>query len=119
MHELSFIKNILGVALRYARETSASKIKTIYLRLGILRDLQEEWVQRYFVYISKGTIAEDAEIIIMIEPVVCSCNVCSERFGVDMKEFTDDDELLCPNCKAHDYELVSGMEFVIQGIEVE
>ena len=118
MHELSFTKNILGVAERYAKENGARKIKTIYLRLGILRDLQEDWVQRYFGYISKGTIAEGADIMVMVEPVVCACNVCDERFGVDLRELLDDD-LRCPNCEAHDYELVSGMEFVIQGIEVE
>ena len=119
MHELPFTKNILVIALKHAEEVNAEKIKTIYLRIGILRDMDEEWLQKYFRYISKDTIAADAELVVMVEPVVCKCHECGEQFGVDLKKFADDEELSCPQCEMHDYELVAGDEFIIQGIELE
>lgn len=118
MHELPFTRNILTVAQRYAETRQAEKIVRIYLRLGILRDIQEDWLQRYFAYISKGTNAEGAEIIIMVEPVLMKCNECGEQFGIDLRQFADED-ILCPKCAADDYEMVTGTEFIIQGIEVE
>lgn len=117
MHELPLTKSILSMAQQYAEEHDASIVKAIFLRIGILRDLEPEWMHRYFSYISKGTIAEGAEILVMVEPVVCKCNNCGHAFGLDLKQITGD-PVLCPECSVHDYELINGMEFIIQGIEV-
>ncbi len=117
MHELSLTKDILGVAERYARKSGAAKVVSIFLRVGVMRDLEPEWMRRYFRYISKGSIAEGAEILVMVEPVVLRCNNCDHQFTLDLKKVSDQ-EVLCPECAVHDYELVSGLEFIIQGIEV-
>ena len=117
MHELSITKNIFDIAQRYAEKNGASKVNSIFLRIGILRDLEPEWMQRYFRYVSKGTIAADAEILVTVEPAACKCNNCGLRFELNLKELTGD-KILCPDCSVHDYELVSGMEFMIQGIEI-
>ena len=117
MHELSLTKNILQMAERYAQANNATKVNTIFLRIGVLRDLEPGWVQRYFRYISKGTIAQDAEILIMVEPVICKCNCCNNQFELDLKRVLNN-EVLCPQCSTHDYDLVSGTEFIIQGIEI-
>jgi len=98
-------------------ENGAFQVKTIFLRIGVLRDIEPEWVQRYFRYISKGTIAEEADILIMVEPVVCKCHSCDEQFGLDIKLATDS-KVLCPSCANNDYELIAGSEFIVSGIEV-
>lgn len=117
MHELSLTKSILSVAQRYAEQSGAARVNAIFLRVGILRDLEPEWIRRYFRYISKGTIAEQAEVLVMVEPLVCKCNSCSCQFGLELTQVIGR-EVLCPQCGKHDYELVTGMEFIIQGIEV-
>ena len=117
MHELALTKDILGVAERHAKKSGASRVNAIFLRIGILRDIEPAWMQRYFRYISKGTMAEEAEILIMVEPVVCKCNICGGQFGVEL-EGTFGKEILCPHCQTHDYEMIAGTEFIIQGIEV-
>ena len=117
MHELSLTKGILDTALRYAEKTDSRKIVTIALRLGILRDIKKEWVQHYFNYLSRGTIAEGAEIMIMLNPIVCVCRDCGKEFEVN-GNYLDTEEILCPNCSTQNYTLVSGTEFLIEGIEV-
>ena len=119
MHELPITKNILSIALKYAEKNKAKKINAIYLRIGVLRDVQEEWLRRYFAYISKDTIAEEAKLCVMPEPLILVCNNCGEQFGIDLHEFTDADEIACPACKQSDYYMESGMEFIIQSIEIE
>jgi hydrogenase nickel incorporation protein HypA/HybF len=117
MHELSLTKSILDTAVRYARRTSSLKVVTIVLRLGELRDIKKEWIQHYFHYISKGTIAEDAEILVIVDPIVCSCLDCGQDFEVVRENFTDE-EILCPQCCTQNYKLISGTKFQIEGIEV-
>lgn len=117
MHELGLTKNILNTALNYARKTNSEKVVTIVLRLGALRDIKKEWITHYFKYISKGTIAEGAEILVFTDPVVCRCHDCDKNFEVDRDEFTGED-ILCPFCSTHNYTLISGTKFQIEGIEV-
>jgi hydrogenase nickel incorporation protein HypA/HybF len=117
MHELSLTKSILNTAVRYAEKTDSQKVVTIVLRLGMLRDIKKEWIQHYFNYISKGTIAEDAEILVIVNPIVCRCPDCGKEFEID-KDRLAVEEILCPSCSAKDYTLISGTEFLIEGIEV-
>jgi hydrogenase nickel incorporation protein HypA/HybF len=117
MHELSLTKNILDTALRYARKTDSRKVVTIVLKLGALRDIKKEWIQHYFNYISKGTAAENAEILIIPDPIVCRCRDCGRDFEIDRNDYAGE-EILCPNCATQNFTLISGATFQIEGIEV-
>jgi hydrogenase nickel incorporation protein HypA/HybF len=117
MHELPLTKNILDTALRYARKTNSQKVVTIVLRLGALRDIKKEWIQHYFNYLSKGTIAEHAEILIIPDPIICHCRDCDKDFEIDRDHYAGED-ILCPNCSTPNYTLISGTKFQIEGIEV-
>jgi len=117
MHELPLTKNILDTALKYARQTNAQKVVTIVLRLGALRDIKKEWIQHYFNYISRGTIAEDAEILVLADPIVCHCRDCGKDFKIERDDYACE-EILCPSCSKQNYTLISGTAFQIEGIEV-
>jgi hydrogenase nickel incorporation protein HypA/HybF len=117
MHELSITKSILDWACLYAEKAQAQKVVTIVLRLGALRDIKKEWLQHYFKYISRGTIAEKAEILVMVNPIVCRCRDCGKEFEVD-QDCLAGEEIFCPDCQAPNYTLISGTEFLIDGIEV-
>ncbi len=117
MHELPLTKNILDTALKYARQTNSQKVVTIVLRLGALRDIKKEWIQHYFNYISKGTIAEGAEILVLADPVICHCRDCAKDFEINREDYTGED-IFCPTCSTRNYTLISGTKFQIEGIEV-
>jgi hydrogenase nickel incorporation protein HypA/HybF len=117
MHELPITKSILDWACLYAEKAQARKVVTIVLQLGVLRDIQKEWLQRYFRYISRDTIASEAEILVIEVPLTCKCLACGETFPVDISRLTDA-TILCSSCHAQQYEIVTGREFKIHGIEV-
>lgn len=117
MHELSLTRNILETALTYARRSGSERVHTVVLRLGVLRDAKREWIERYFGYLSRGTEAEGAEILIVPDPIVCRCESCCSEFGIDLDQYAGED-CSCPSCSSRDYTLVSGTKFVIEGIEV-
>ncbi len=110
-------QDILDTALSYARKTNSQKVLTIVLRLGALRDINRDWLQYYFNFIRKGTLAEEAEILVIVNPIVFNCRVCGTEFEVDRDRLVNED-ISCPNCSVKNYEMISGTEFRIEGIEV-
>ena len=115
MHELPIVKEILNIALRYAEENHAGAIRTIQLEIGELHDLVPEWVEKFFRFASKGTIAERAEIQIRWYPVIGRCTSCGECSVLHLRT---GDELCCPLCAGKEFQIVSGKEFQISKIEV-
>lgn len=89
---------------------------TIILRVGVLRDLQKEWLQRYFRYISKGTIASEAEILVIEVPLTCKCLDCGEAFTVDISQLRDE-TILCSSCHARQYDIVSEQNFRFRALK--
>ena len=64
MHELGVTKSIVEVVVRHAQEQSANQVRSVNLIIGEMRNLEEEWVQRYFDRCAEGTIAEGANVSI-------------------------------------------------------
>ncbi len=116
MHELPVTQSILDIVLKHAKMNGVKKIHAINLNIGELSDLQDEWIQRYFDYISKGSLAEGAKLKIERIPVVFRCNACTESFQVRVREMKD---ITCPSCGKNDFTLVSGREYYIRDMEAE
>lgn len=115
MHELQVTERILGIVLKYASADNASKVISINLKIGELSDLEDEWLQDYFNYLSKDTIAEEAKLKIERVPVVMECDECGHSFTVNIREIRD---IECPECGNKQSTLISGREYQIQNLEV-
>ncbi|MBW2181380.1 MAG: hydrogenase maturation nickel metallochaperone HypA [Deltaproteobacteria bacterium] len=99
MHELPVTESILDIVLKNAKKNDVKKIVTIYLNVGELSDLEEEWMQKYFQYLSKGTLAETAQL----------------SFIVDKNDLG---KIQCPKCNEEKCTLKSGKEYYIKNMEV-
>lgn len=113
MHELPITENILEIALRYAKQSNAKKIKTIYLVIGQLASIVDDSIQFYWDIIAKDTIAEGATLTFKRIPTTLQCQVCSLHF----EPFQDD--FSCPECKSSKIKVVSGNEFYLEAIDIE
>jgi hydrogenase nickel incorporation protein HypA/HybF len=80
-----------------------------------MRNLEEDWIQRYFNYISKGTKAEKAVIKVRKIPVIFLCKECGNQFSANLRE---DRKMLCTHCGSFKYDLVSGRELIVEQLEV-
>jgi len=116
MHELQITERILNVVLRHAEGRDVNRIVRIHLRVGELSDLADEWIQRYFSYLSRGTLAEHAELAITRAPIVLKCSGCGVSFEIRRDGFG---EATCPQCAATRLELVSGRGYFIENMEVQ
>lgn len=115
MHELPVTESILNIVLKHARANKVRKVVTVHLQVGKLSDLEDEWIQRYFDYLSKGTPAEGATLKIERTPLVVQCTACGRSFEADMQHLRD---LTCPSCGGRNVTLVSGREYYIKNMEV-
>ena len=115
MHELQITERILNIVLQHAGGRDVSRIVRVHLRVGALSDLEDEWIQHYFDYLSRGTLAEHAQLAITRVPIVVSCESCAHSFEVQREALG---QATCPQCGTPRLELVSGRGYFIENMEV-
>ena len=115
MHELPITEDILKIALTHGERNGAKRIVRVNLVIGELTDLIDEWIQRYFEYLAKGSIASEARLIIERVPITVMCGQCNKPFVVDKKKL----DFNCPVCGQKATDLVRGREFTVKSIEIE
>lgn len=117
MHEMSLVRNILALVKEEAEAAHASRITAVHLVVGEGRDIVEDLVQSMFRFLARGTVAEDAAVIVHHVPYKVRCNQCRTEFHLEIMR---PEKWACPNCNAYkDYTLVSGREFYISRIEAQ
>lgn len=115
MHELGIMRNVLEVALEYVEMNDVKRIRTINLSVGALADIVPEYAQMFFEYVAKGTVAENAKIVIEKIPAKIRCRSCDSEIEMDVNNLL----FSCNKCGSESIELVSGREFRVTSLEVE
>jgi hydrogenase nickel incorporation protein HypA/HybF len=101
--------------LKHTEGRNVQKIVRIHLRIGELSDLEDEWMQHYFNYLGKGTLAEKAILVIKRSPIRLRCRSCANLFEINKQELGS---ACCPNCGDKRPAFVSGREYFIENMEV-
>lgn len=122
MHELQVTQSILDTVLAAARESGLRSVCTIRLVIGELRELRQEWIQHYFDYLSAGSAAEGARILVRTVPAAFGCEDCGCEFPAPIYPAPAVpggawDTTRCPECRGTSLSLVRGREFLIQDME--
>lgn len=116
MHELPVVESMLRIVLQHAVVNRARKVVTITLNIGEMSDLETEWIQKYFDYSSRDTMAEGAALNIARIPIVLECRGCGHNFSIKREEFST---ISCPKCESgYDFDLITGKEYYIKEIVV-
>jgi hydrogenase nickel incorporation protein HypA/HybF len=116
MHELPITEEILKIVLKHAQINNVRQVMAIHLQIGKLSDLEDEWIQRYFDYLSKGTVAEGAKLKIQRMPIMMQCSACSTSYEAEAAKIGD---LACPQCGQKESSLLSGRGYYIKDMEVQ
>ena len=62
MHEMHLLKDLFEDLLRHAEQRNIRKITKVYIRMGMLTEIDPDILIFFFREHSKGTVAEGAEI---------------------------------------------------------
>ncbi|MFW6271858.1 MAG: hydrogenase maturation nickel metallochaperone HypA [Desulfosalsimonas sp.] len=115
MHELPVTENILNIVLKHAEKNQVARVVSITLHVGELSDLEEQWIQHYFDYLSKNTPAGGAKLKIEWLPIVLKCRGCNQTVQISKDQLG---ATKCPGCGAEgDFSLVSGRQYYIKEME--
>lgn len=116
MHELPVMESILNIVMKHAELNQVQKIVSISLVVGELCDLETEWMQHYFDFLSNDTLAQGAELRVTYTPIVLQCSDCSHSFQIKKEQIG---AAACPSCGSEGkFDLVSGQEYFIKEMEV-
>jgi hydrogenase nickel incorporation protein HypA/HybF len=114
MHELAVTQSILDIAVRHAERARARRILAVNLVIGDLTGFVDDSIQFYFDFLSRDTIAQDAQLNIERVAARVRCHVCGAAYvPPDSRLWT------CPECDALGGEVIGGKEFSVASIEIE
>lgn len=113
MHEVSIMENAMKIVREKAKENDLNNISKITIKIGKLSGVLPEALEFAFQVISKGTIAQGAELLIEKVDASAMCDVCGITFEID--HFNK----LCPNCNKFSTNILSGYELYVNTIEGE
>src|SRR3972149_7018118 len=112
MHELGLMQNIVETVEYYSRKNNAKKVLTVILEIGKLSGVVPAALEFCFDVCIKGTLLQGAKLEIKQVNSLGLCKVCRKEFDLLENEFS------CPICKEKDWEILSGKEIIIKGLEV-
>ena len=113
MHEVSLMQNLLRAVGSAASKQGDGPVTEIHLRIGKMAGVNRDSLKFSFDILSKGTITENAILVIEDVPFSVHCTDCGSDFNPD--DFT----LRCPACGGTSIEITSGREMEIDYILVD
>lgn len=111
--ELAATQSILTKALLKAREANAKRIKTLQLALGEISELDQNSIQKYWQELSRGTPAEQAQLLFRLIQAEVQCMACFRKY------YPQAGKIHCPHCGSYGAKILSGEEFYLESIELD
>jgi hydrogenase nickel incorporation protein HypA/HybF len=92
MHETSLVMNAIKLVVQDATRRRLTRITRIDLEVGELSGAYPHALRESFPIASKGSIAQDAELVITEIPATMHCSTCSTSFNPTISGW------VCPSC---------------------
>ncbi|MBP2634875.1 MAG: hybF [Firmicutes bacterium] len=113
MHELALAQGVLDIVLSTAVGNNAVRVAGVKVIAGELTGTVPEALEMGFAALAKGTIAENARLLIQLAPATGHCRDCGSTTDIDKHSF------VCQACGSHAIEIITGRELLVESVEVE
>lgn len=112
MHEMSLCESLLDAISQSARQNGFSRVTRVRLSIGRFAGVEPEALRFSFDVVSRGTLAEGAELVLLEQPGAAWCFDCNETVAIA-------DRLdPCPVCGGVRLRPTSGTDMTIKDLEV-
>lgn len=113
MHELSLCEGIVQVLENSANTQGFQTVKTVWLEIGALAGVEQSALRFHFDIVTRGTLADAAQLEIIDMPAEAWCMQCSKLVPVSQRYDA------CCDCGSYQLQITSGEELRIKELEVE
>ncbi len=104
MHEMSLVHSILEIISEHQAQHGFKTVNSLTLSFGRLSCIDKSSLKFAFEQQALGHVAEGAELIFDIKPVVTHCTACSQE------HISDSYSGYCPQCKSPQVIMTAGNE---------
>jgi hydrogenase nickel incorporation protein HypA/HybF len=109
MHEFGLCEPIVAAVERRAAGRPVARVR---VRVGALHRVAGPSMDQAFALAAEGTVADGAEMDLVIVPLSVSCRACGHTGA------SDDPLTLCPACGSADIELSGGDDLLLESIQL-
>ena len=113
MHELSLCRAIIDIVNEHVAGTNCTRVKKIDLEIGQLAGVDQAALRFGFEAITKGTIAEQAVLNIIVIEGQALCDTCQKT--VKLEHYYD----ACQTCGHFSLAVTQGEELRVKSMEIE
>lgn len=117
MHEMALVGNIVDIVVEHAQVAQAKEVISVKLRVGELRDIVDDIMEKCFRYVARGSVAENARLAIEKVPLVICCNECNTTIHMQLHT-AQTSQTICTKCGKSNFKIIQGKEFYIEDIEI-
>lgn len=112
MHEIGLLRQLVRTVTDFAEENGVGEILEVVVDCGELSLVIPEYLEELYPIAAKGSILQDAKLVINEIPGLAECEDCDEIFNVV------ENRGYCPNCGSFEKKILSGRDFQIREIRV-
>jgi hydrogenase nickel insertion protein HypA len=115
MRELQDVQSIFDQVLRQIQESGERKVNHLPLTLSELSELDPASIQTTWKELSKGTLAEQAQLHIRLITAEVQCMACFQKYR------PMDKKISCPHCPLQEFrrKIRTGEECHLESIEIQ
>ena len=113
MHELALTEGVIQIVREQAEKNGFERVLEISLRVGEYSGIVPECLLEFFPIVSKGTVAEGAELSIRPVPASFRCFGCGYEGPIPRRT------ACCPQCGGSAIRMTAGREFYVENLKVE
>ncbi|GAA2900236.1 hypothetical protein GCM10010517_65850 [Streptosporangium fragile] len=109
MHEFGIAEAILAAVEKRA---DGRRVERARVRAGALLRITEPAINQAFSMVAEGSVAEDAQVELVVVPVTLTCRSCG-RTAASADPFA-----VCPGCGGTDIDTEGGEDLVLESIQM-
>ncbi len=113
MREFNLTKIFLDKVIRHVAEKPAKRVTALHLALGEISELDRASIQNHWSELSKGTLAEHAQLHFRLIPSEVQCMACFQKYQPVGKK------IACPYCGSFGAKILKGEECHVESVDTE
>ncbi len=115
MHEYSIVQSLMEIIEDNAKRHGASKVEKVVVKIGILSGVEPHLLKIAFDTFKERSICEDAELELVIQPIVALCKKCGHKNLFEKNSLFFE----CQMCKEGELEIVEGEDMYLLSLQME